>query len=275
MEILAHRIFWSFVFTGFLIWLQKRWRTFKTTFKLAKNRNICFLTAAIIGSNWFIYIWAIINNHIVDTSLGYFINPLISVLLGVIFLRERLNFWQIFAFILALSGVVYLTLQHGKFPWIALSLAFTFGFYGLFRKTARVEALIGLTAETALLAPLVLTYIFIIGFRGTGAVGNASLSLHALLLGAGVVTAAPLLWFTLGVRKIPLSRAGFLQYIAPSLQLFLGVVVYGEPFTRSHLISFSFIWVALLIYSLSSTPLFSKFAARINSRISFCFSIFG
>ncbi len=229
---------------------------------------MCLLTAAIIGSNWFIYVWAVINNHIVDTSLGYFINPLISVLLGVIFLRERLNFWQIFAFILALTGVGYLTLQYGKFPWIALSLAFTFGFYGLFRKTARIEALVGLAAETALLAPLVLTYIFILGFKGTGAVGHTPLSIHALLLGTGVVTAAPLLWFTLGVRKIPLSRAGFLQYIAPSLQLFLGVVVYGEPFTRSHFISFSLIWVALLIYSLSITPLFSRFAAGINSRSS-------
>jgi len=266
MEILAHRIFWSFVFTGFLVWLQKRWQEFKATFRVAKNRNICLLTAAIIGSNWFIYIWAVINNHIVDTSLGYFINPLISVLLGVIFLRERLNFWQIIAFIFALIGVGYLTLQHGKFPWIALSLAFTFGFYGLFRKTAKVEALIGLTAETVLLAPMVLTYIFIIGFRGTGAVGSASLSIHALLLGAGVVTAAPLLWYTLGVRKIPLSRAGFLQYLAPSLQLFLGVVVYGEPFTRSHLFSFSLIWLALLIYSLSTTSLFSKYSPKISSK---------
>jgi chloramphenicol-sensitive protein RarD len=267
LEILAHRIFWSFVFAAFLLWIQSRWREFKETFRQPRNRFLCFLTAAIIGSNWFIYIWAVNNDHLVDASLGYFINPLISVLLGIIFLREKLNAWQGVAFILALLGVGYLTFQYGKFPWIALSLAFTFGIYGLLRKTAKVEALVGLTAETALLSPLVLTYIVVLGIRGTGAVGNASPHHHLLLLGAGVVTAAPLLWFTLGVRKIPLSTAGFMQYIAPSLQLFLGVVVYLEPFTRTHLISFSLIWTALLIYSLSTTSLFSRSNSRIDSRV--------
>jgi len=264
MEILAHRIFWAFIFAVFLLWIQRRWREFRETFRNPKNRALFVLTAAIVGSNWFIYIWAVNHDHIVDTSLGYFINPLISVLLGVIFLRERLNFWQIVAFFLALLGVSYLTFQYGKIPWIALSLAFTFGFYSLFRKTTRVEALVGLTAETALLSPLMLTYILVLGFKGTGAVGSVSISHHLLLLGAGVVTATPLLWFTLGVRKIPLSRAGFLQYVAPSLQLFLGVVVYSEPFTRDHLICFGLIWSALLIYSLSTTPLFSKESTKIN-----------
>ena len=267
MEILAHRIFWSFVFAAVLLWIQSRWREFKATFRNPRNRALCFLTAAIIGSNWFIYIWAVINDHLVDASLGYFINPLISVLLGIIFLREKLNVWQGIAFVLALVGVGYLTLQYGKFPWISLSLAFTFGSYGLLRKTAKVEALVGLTAETALLSPLVLTYIVVLGIRGTGAVGTASPVHHLLLVGAGIVTAAPLLWFTLGVRKIPLSTAGFLQYIAPSLQLFLGVVVYSEPFTRTHLISFSLIWTALLIYSLSTTSLFTRSSSRINSKV--------
>lgn len=266
LEILAHRIFWAFIFAVFLLWIQRRWREFKETFRIPKNRALFVLTAAIVGSNWFIYIWAVNHDHIVDTSLGYFINPLIAVLLGVIFLRERLNFWQIVAFFLALLGVSYLTFQYGKIPWIALSLAFTFGFYSLFRKTTRVEALVGLTAETALLSPLMLTYLLVLGFKGAGAVGSVSIFHHLLLLGAGVVTATPLLWFTLGVRKIPLSRAGFLQYVAPSLQLFLGVVVYSEPFTRDHLICFGLIWSALLIYSLSTTPLFSKESAKINSK---------
>jgi len=266
MEILAHRIFWAFILAVILLWCQRRWREFKETFRIPKNRALLILTAAIVGSNWFIYIWAVNHDHIVDTSLGYFINPLITVLLGVIFLREKLNFWQIVSFLLALLGVSYLTIQYGKVPWIALSLAFTFGFYSLFRKTARVEALVGLTAETAMLSPLMLTYILVLGFKGTGAVGSVSISHHFLLLGAGVVTATPLLWFTLGVRKIPLSRAGFLQYVAPSLQLFLGVVIYSEPFTRDHLICFGLIWSALLIYSLSTTPLFSKQSAQMNAK---------
>ncbi len=253
-EILAHRILWSFVFVLLLVVSTGRWPEFKRTFRTGRNRLVCLLTAAIIGSNWFIYIWAVNHNHIVDASLGYFINPLFSVLLGVVFLRERLNRWQAAAFILAAAGVGYLTLTFGRIPWIALSLALTFGLYGLLRKTARVESLIGLTAETGLLSPLVLTYIILAQVRGTGAVGTASFHIHALLVGAGLVTATPLLWFTIGVRRIKLSTAGFLQYLAPSLQLLLGVAVYAEPFTKTHGISFGFIWIALLIYSLSSAP---------------------
>ena len=137
-EILAHRIFWSFIFVSLLLKKQNRWAEFKWTFQSLRNRWVCVLTAAIIGSNWFIYIWAVNHDHIVDTSLGYFINPLITVLLGVIFLRERMNVWQVTAFVLASIGVGYLTLQYGRIPWIALSLALTFGFYGLLRKTASV-----------------------------------------------------------------------------------------------------------------------------------------
>ncbi len=257
-EILAHRIFWSFVFVSLLLWRQRRWAEFKRTFRSRRNRWICILTAAIIGSNWFIYIWAVNHDHIVDTSLGYFINPLITVLLGVIFLHEKLNRWQIIAAALASLGVGYLTLEYGRVPWIALSLALTFGFYGLLRKTARIDALSGLTAETALLSPLVLGYLLLLALKGEGSAGSAPVAIHLLLLGAGVVTAGPLLWFTIGVRRIKLSTAGFLQYLAPSMQLWLGVVVYGEHFTRTHLISFGLIWIALIIYSLSNTPLLNR-----------------
>ncbi len=253
-EILAHRILWSFVFVLLLLLSTGRWPDLKKTFRTPRNRWVCLLTAAIIGSNWFIYIWAVNHNHIVDASLGYFINPLFSVLLGVVFLRERLNRRQAAAVVLAAAGVGYSTFHFGRIPWIALSLALTFGLYGLLRKTARVESLIGLTAETGLLSPLVLTYIVLAQVRGSGAVGTAPLDIHVLLVGAGLVTATPLLWFTIGVRRIKLSTAGFMQYLAPSLQLLLGVAVYGEPFTKTHVISFSFIWTALLIYSLSSTP---------------------
>jgi chloramphenicol-sensitive protein RarD len=257
-EILAHRIFWSFVFVSFLLWKQQRWAEFKWTFRSRSNLWICILTAAIIGSNWFIYIWAVIHDHIVDTSLGYFINPLITVLLGVIFLHEKLNRWQIIAFVLASLGVGYLTLEYGRVPWIALSLALTFGIYGLLRKTARIEALSGLTAETGLLSPLVLTYLLLLALKGESSAGSSPAAIHLLLLGSGLVTAGPLLWFTIGVRRIKLSTAGFLQYLAPSMQLLLGVVVYREPFTRTHLISFGLIWTALIIFSLSNTPLLNR-----------------
>jgi chloramphenicol-sensitive protein RarD len=261
-QILSHRILWSFVFVVVLLHLQKRWPELRATFRDRRNRLICLLTAAIIGSNWFIYIWAVINHHILDASLGYFINPLISVLLGVIFLRERMDRWQSTAFVLAALGVGYQTFQYGRIPWISLSLALTFGFYGLLRKTARVESLIGLAAETALLSPLLLGFLVVSQIQGVGVVGKASPAVHVLLLGSGVVTAAPLLWFTLGVRKIPLSTAGFLQYIAPCLQLLLGVAAYGEAVTTTHLISFSFIWLALLIFSLSRSSLLKRPRSR-------------
>jgi len=257
-EILAHRIFWAFVFVFFLLWKQRRWAEFKWTFRSRRNRWICILTAAIIGSNWFIYIWAINHDHIVDTSLGYFINPLITVLLGVIFLREKLNPWQVTALVLASIGVGYLTLQYGRIPWIALSLALTFGFYGLLRKTARIESLIGIMAETGLLSFLALAYLLLLAVRSDGSAGTAPAAIHLLLIGAGLVTATPLLWYTIGVRRIKLSTAGFLQYLAPSMQLLLGVLVYGEPFTRTHLISFGLIWISLLIFSLSNTPLLNR-----------------
>lgn len=266
LQILAHRILWSFVFVVLLLWGTKRWTEFKETFRIPRNRIVCLLTGAIIGFNWFIYIWAVNNNHLVDASLGYFINPLFSVLLGIIFLHERLNRWQIFAFLLALFGVGNLTIQYGKIPWIALSLALTFGFYGLLRKTARVESLIGLSAETALLSPVVLIYLISLESKGNGTIGNVSFSTLCLLLGAGLVTSLPLLWYTYGVRRIPLTTAGFLQYLAPSFQLFLGVVVYGEPFSRVHLVSFSFIWAALLLYSLSSTSLVYNFQSRVGDK---------
>ena len=257
-EILAHRIFWSFVFVSFLLWMQRRWAEFKWTFRSRRNRWVCILTAAIIGSNWFIYIWAINHDHIVDTSLGYFINPLITVLLGVIFLREKLNPWQVTACVLASIGVVYLTLQYGRIPWIALSLALTFGFYGLLRKTARIESLIGIMAETGLLSFLALAYLLLLAVKSDGSAGTAPAAIHLLLIGAGLGTATPLLWYNIGVRRIKLSTAGFLQYLAPSMQLLLGVFVYGESFTRTHLISFGLIWIALLIFSLSNTPLLNR-----------------
>jgi chloramphenicol-sensitive protein RarD len=185
----------------------------------------------------------------------------------VIFLRERLNFWQILSVILAFLGVFYLTLQHGRIPWIALFLAVTFGLYGLLRKTADVETLFGLTAEMGLLSPIIVLFLVFQGIKKIGAFGTAPVSIHFLLVGAGIVTAVPLLLFTAGVRRIPLSTAGFLQYIAPSFQLFLAVVVYSEPFTTAHLISFSLIWLALVLYSLSHTPFLIYLSPKLKPNI--------
>jgi len=251
LQILSHRIFWSFVFVLLIVAVKHKNRAFRQAFSSRKNRLVCSITAVIIGLNWFIYIWAMVNDHIIDASLGYFINPLVSILLGVVILKEKLTRKQSLAVVLAFIGVGYLTIQYGKIPWIALSLAFSFGIYAILRKTAQVESIIGFTAEAALLAPVVLSLMLIFQFNGTGVVGKVSPALHLLLLGSGIFTAGPLVLFTSGVRKIPLSTAGFIQYIAPSIQLLLGVFVYQETFTSGHLVSFIFIWTALIIYSYS------------------------
>lgn len=256
-QILAHRIIWSLVFV--LIMLKARARApLRASFSRTSTVLLSLLSACILAANWFIYIWAVNADHVVEASMGYFINPLVSVLLGVLLLREKLGFWQLVAVLIALSGVGFLTASYGRLPWIALSLAFTFGFYGLLRKTSRVDSLAGLAFETAVLAPPALAFLVLTGLRGRGAFGASPPLLHVLMIGSGVVTAVPLIWFAHGARRIPLSMVGFLQYLAPSLQLFLGVVVFGEPFTRVHLVSFSLIWGALCLYSLSHTTLLGR-----------------
>ena len=250
-QILAHRIVWSWVILSILLSFRNRWPEFRQVFAVRRNRYTFFATAFIIASNWFIYIWAVNSGHVVDTSLGYFINPLVSVLLGVVILREKLSFLQTVSVFLAAAGVLYMTFHYGKFPWISLSLAFTFGFYGLIRKTARVESLAGLAAEMTILSPVMLAFLTVMFFKGQNAAGASPVHIHFLLLGAGVVTAVPLLWFNLGVRRIPLTAIGFLQYISPTIQLLLGVFAFHEPFTPDHAVTFGLIWTALLIYTVS------------------------
>jgi len=251
-QILAHRIIWSFVYLGLFLGLKKAGREWQRTFHQPGSRRSTLLTAVIIGSNWFIYIWAINSGHVIEASFGYYINPLISVLLGVIFLGERLHPGQKIAFGFALSGVILLTSGYGRFPWIALTLALTFGFYGLLRKISPVGSVIGLTTETALLTPLAVIFL-LATHLSSSKIPNYSPLTVILLLGSGLVTAAPLLWFTKGVRRVPLSTIGFLQYISPSLQLFLGAVVFQESFTPLHLISFNLIWIALIMFSISTS----------------------
>ncbi|HHF42714.1 MAG TPA: EamA family transporter RarD [Candidatus Aminicenantes bacterium] len=250
-QILAHRIIWSFIYLALFLGFKRAGSEWLKTFRQPGSRQSTLLTAVIIGSNWFIYIWAINSGHVIEASFGYYINPLISVLLGVIFLGEKLTTGQKIAFGFALSGVVLLTGGYGRFPWIALALALTFGFYGLLRKISPVGSVIGLATETGLLTPLAVGFLLAVHLSSAKNPNYSPLTI-ILLLGSGLVTATPLLWFTKGVRRVPLSTIGFLQYISPSLQLFLGAVVFQESFTLIHLISFILIWIALIIFSFST-----------------------
>lgn len=254
-EILAHRIFWSFLFVLALLLLYRRGTLFKEALCNMRIALPAFLASLLISANWFIYIWAVNNGHVIESSLGYYINPLLSVGLGVLVLKERLTRWQIVALSLAGVGVLILTLQYGKVPWIAFSLAVTFGLYGLVKKQAQTEAMVGLALETFFVAPLALIYIVFLEAKGAGAIGFVSAAEMGLLLGAGVVTAFPLLWFAKGARTVPLSMLGFIQYLSPTITLAIGVFVFKEAFTAVHTISFAFIWCALLLYSLSYTNL--------------------
>ena len=250
-HILAHRITWSSIFVFIILIIQRRVPEIRRAFSSKQNRLFFILSALCLGVNWFIYIWAVNSNRVVESSMGYFINPLVSVFLGMIFLRERLGFLQIIAVLFAISGVLYMTIQYGSLPWIALSLAFSFGLYGLLHKLTKTDSLIALFYHTALITPFAILFLVIEGFKGRGSIGTAAPVVNLLLVGAGVVTALPLIWFANGVRRIPLSTVGFTQYLAPSLMLLLGVLLFKEPFTKTHLISFSLIWGGLVLFSIS------------------------
>jgi chloramphenicol-sensitive protein RarD len=266
-EILAHRIFWSFIFVVILLLLSRRWGEFKAALYSRKTVVSGLLSSLLISGNWFIYIWAVNNGHVIEASLGYYINPLFSVALGVLVLREKLTSWQTAALVLAGIGVAILTVQYGTFPWIAVSLAVTFGVYGLAKKKAQTEALVGLALETVFMAPLALVYLVMLEAKDAGAFGSASVLEHVLLMGTGVATALPLLWFAKGARAVPLSTMGFIQYVSPTITLLIGVFVFGEAFMPAHMLSFAFIWGALLLYSLSYTSIGRKFSGdrRIRS----------
>lgn len=249
-EILAHRILWSFVFITIVLAVRRSTR-FKELLKDPMTRKKLVITSALIGLNWVTYVYAVNSEHLVEASMGYYINPLLSVCLGIIVLKERLNFLQVIAFLLACAGVLYVTIDYGRFPWIAVLLACAFALYGLFKKTTKVESLPGLMIETMMLSPVALAIVFYQMLIGRGALFSVSLRIDLFLIFAGVVTVLPLYWFAQGAKRIPLSSVGFLQYIAPTLMLLIGVFVYNETFTQTHLVSFGFIWVALALYSLT------------------------
>jgi chloramphenicol-sensitive protein RarD len=248
-EILAHRIVWSVpLLAG---WLAVRGRGGELRAALAAPRVLAVLaiTTLLIAGNWWIYIWAVNSGRIVEASLGYFINPLVSVLLGVLFLRERLGRRRVLALALAAAGVAVLTLRLGRLPWVAFALALSFGLYGLLRKQVRAEAETGLLVETAFLWPFALGFLWLREAAGEAAFGHTGTGGGVLLAATGVVTVLPLVWFTRGARRLPLATIGFLQYLAPTLQFLLGVAVYREPFTAGHLAAFALIWAGLAVFT--------------------------
>lgn len=248
LQVIGHRITWSFVLLILVILATRQWKNFRSAALKPKTIAIYFIAAILLSINWLVYVWGVNAGFIVETSLGYFINPLISVLLGVLFLRERLRTMQWIPIGLAAAGVLYLTVTYGRLPWIALSLAFSFGIYGLVKKLAPLGSLYGLTLETALVFPIALIYLMVVGFAGTGSFLEEGALTDVLLIGTGVVTSIPLLMFASAARQIPLTMIGVLQYVAPTLQFLIGVFLYHEPFDQSRLIGFSMVWLALIIF---------------------------
>ncbi|RLL42817.1 EamA family transporter RarD [Oceanobacillus piezotolerans] len=250
-EILAHRIVWSFIFMIFIVFITGNWNVFiKESKTLMKDRKKLFsitLASVLISLNWLTFIWAVNSNHVLQASLGYYINPLISILLGMIVLKEKSTWRQNISFILAGIGVLYLTISFGVIPWVSLILAITFAFYGLLKKTVQLSSMFGLTIETLLVTPFALIFLAFLP-EHSFQISNGFSTTNLLLIGAGVATAVPLLLFGSGTKNIPLSMVGFLQYIAPTLMLISGVFLYNEAFTLSHFIAFLFIWSALIIY---------------------------
>jgi chloramphenicol-sensitive protein RarD len=249
-EILVHRMLWSLAFIiAVLVW-RRQWAWLGKVLRQPRVLAAFMASALLLSTNWFIYIWAVNHGRVLDASLGYFINPLLNVILGFVFLHERLRRGQWAAVGLAACGVAWLTWQGGHPPWIALMLAVTFGAYGLLRKTAVLGPLEGLALETLLLFPLALAYLIFLVLRGHGSFLASGVTTKWLLAASGPLTAIPLLLFAAGARRIPLSLLGLLQYLGPTLQLMLGVWLYNEPFGGARLAGFAMIWAALLVYSL-------------------------
>ena len=261
LQLLAHRIVWSFALLAIVLLVLRQWPAFRAEAFHRRTLGIYAIAGLLLSINWGTYVWAVNAGFIVETSLGYFINPLLSVLLGVIILHEHLRRVQWIAVGLAAAGVIYLTLAYGAPPWIALTLAFSFGLYGFVKKTAPLGALHGLTLETAILFVPMLLYLIFAEVRGEGAFLHTDGVSTLLMIGAGVVTVVPLLMFAAAVRLIPLSLMGILQYIAPTLQFLIGVLIFGEAFTRTQFIGFGLVWLAVLVFTAENFLMRRKSAA--------------
>jgi len=252
LQVIGHRIAWSFILLAIYILLTKQWNEFRAVAFQWKTIGIYAIAGVLLSLNWLIYVYGVNAGKIVETSLGYFINPLLSVLLGVILLRERLRPTQWIPVGLATVGVIYLTVVYGKPPLIALSLAFTFGFYGLVKKLSPLGSLYGLTLETGIVFPVAVIYLVIVGVNGSGAFLHDGLTVDMFLIGAGLVTTIPLLMFASAAKQIPLTIVGLLQYIAPTLQFLIGVFVYKEEFKFTSFIGFSIVWLALIFFAVEN-----------------------
>lgn len=268
-EIVGHRIVWSLVFLAVLATLWRRWPAIRAAVTTGRVLMTLMLTAVLIAVNWLVYIYAVVSGHVLAGSLGYYLNPLVNVLLGVVLLHERLSRGQLFAVLLAGAGVAVLAAGAGGDLWISLTLAFSFGLYGFLRKIAPVDSLEGLSVETALLAPLALGWILWLGQQGTGGLAYYDAGTDALLILGGAVTAIPLLLFTAAARRLPYSTLGFLQYLAPSLQFLLAVLVFGETLTTPHIICFGAIWAALVIFTFEGIRK-GRAAARARAELEVC-----
>ncbi|MFZ3467157.1 EamA family transporter RarD [Vibrio harveyi] len=249
LEILSHRVIWSFFLLAALLHFGRHWRSVRDIIKNKAKMMFLVSTAILVGANWLIFIWAVNSNHMLDASLGYYINPLINVLLGMVFLGERLRKLQWFAVVLAACGVLVQLIVFGSVPVVAIALAMSFGFYGLLRKKVSVEAQTGLFIETLVMLPAAAIYLLFIASSPTSNMLDNPMQLNTLLIAAGVITTLPLLCFTGAATRLKLSTLGFFQYIGPSLMFLLAVLIYGEPFTSDKAITFAFIWGALVVFS--------------------------
>ncbi len=255
MKYLAGRIVWAFISTILVVLFMKNGRQLiddiRMLWKTQSQFWSLFIATVLISTNWFTYIWAVNHDYIVQTSLGYYINPLVSVLLGIFFLKEKLSSAQKIAFLLAAIGVIILTLSYGTFPWIALTLAITFSFYGFIKKNIKLDALRGLAIETFFITPIAIGYYIYLLMKEQAVFLHGDIKTDILLIFTGIATALPLVMYSKGVQTIPLYMAGFIQYIAPTMMLFLGVVVYKESFGGIEMLSFSLIWAALIVFTVS------------------------
>jgi len=252
VEILAHRIFWSLIVMAVLVVAARRTAQFRANLRNPRVRNLLTLAAVLVTCNWGTYIWGVNHKHVVETSLGYFINPLVTVLMGVLILGERLRRWQWIALGLATAAVVALTVEYGQPPWIALILAFSFGSYGLCKKKANVGAVESLAFETTVLAPFALAYIVFLTATGASHFTNSGAGHAALLVGTGIVTAVPLICFGGAATRLSMTMLGMLQYLAPVIQFLLGVFALHEPMPPMRWVGFVLVWLALAMFSAES-----------------------
>ncbi len=249
-QILAHRVLWCLLFLAALLTARRQWGWLRPVLRQPKVLAAFVASALLIGLNWLAYIWAVMQGHVLEASLGYFITPLVNVLLGMTLLHERLRRAQWLALAIAACGVLWLTVQAGRPPWIALTLAVTFGSYGLLRKIAVLGALEGLTLETLLLAPLAVLALGLTALHGTSSFPATDALTNAWMIALGPITAVPLLLFAAGARRLSMATLGIVQYLGPSIQVVVGIWVFGEPFPMVRFIGFACIWLALIVYSL-------------------------